>query len=346
MASIKTRRNWIPVAALLLFSHALAADAGFAGGWMLELTTDGPAIVGLLELERQGDGWAAWVEGGPVPVSIDGNDIEVVVDSRDIRGFEFKRRMVGSLTDGKLSGTFTIESVAKVSESDGSWTATKQLPRGPRAAPEPVDITGIWTPAPGWDFRKYRMDLTPAAQEWHDGYLMHYDQPNVRCVSPGITAMVAWGGYPFEVLSSKDRLTFLYEVDSEVRRVFLDGREPPEYFPNSPMGFSTGYWDGSDLVINTILLEPNVRDFRGEPISENARLQEIYSLSEDGQTLTAVVTLHDPENYKRPPVRRRKWTRNPDTAIFPYECDPDSFYRQMYNEDKLDMYFKRSRRRL
>ena len=56
------------------------------------------------------------------------------------------------------------------------------------------------------------MALTPAAQAWHDGYLMHYDQPNVRCISPGIVAMVAWGGYPFEVLESDQRLTFLYEV--------------------------------------------------------------------------------------------------------------------------------------
>lgn len=56
--------------------------------------------------------------------------------------------------------------------------------------------------------------------------------------------------------------------------------------------------------------------------------------------------LHDPENYKQPPVRRRMSTRNPDTEIFPYECDPDSFYRQMYNERQLDMYFERSRRRL
>ena len=33
------------------------------------------------------------------------------------------------------------------------------------------------------------------------------------------------------------------------------------------------------------------------------------------------------------------------SQIFPNECDPDSFYRQMYNEDLLDMYFERSRRR-
>lgn len=346
MAAIRTMRSEFTIAALLIWSQTVSADPALEGDWMLELKPDGAAIVGLLQVELQDDQWAAWVEGGPVPISVDGSDIEVVVDARDLSGFEFNRRLTGRLQDGNLSGTFTVESVTRVNASGGSWTATRQVPRGPRAKPAPVDISGIWTPAPGRDFRKYRMDLTPAAQEWHDEYLMHYDQPNVRCVSPGITAMVAWGAYPFEILKNDDRLTFIYEVESEVRRVFLDDRKPPEFYPHSPMGFSTGYWDGNDFIVDTMLLAPNVRDFRGEPISENARLEEIYSLSEDGKTLTATVSLHDEENYKRPPIRRRMWTRNPDTEIFPYECDPDSFYRQMYNEDLLDMYFERSRRRL
>jgi hypothetical protein len=111
------------------------------------------------------------------------------------------------------------------------------------------------------------------------------------------------------------------------------------------MGFSTGRWEGEQLVIETTHLAPNVRDFRGEPVSENARMEEVYSLSDDGQRLSAVITLYDPENYRRPPVRRRAWTRDPDTEIYPYECDPDSFYRQMYNENRLDMYFERSKRR-
>ena len=44
--------------------------------------------------------------------------------------------------------------------------------------------------------------------------------------------------------------------------------------------------------------------------SENARIEERYSLSEDGNTLSAVITVHDPANYLRPPVRRRQWVRN------------------------------------
>jgi hypothetical protein len=254
-------------------------------------------------------------------------------------------RLKGGVHDGELEGSFTIESEAKVNASDGTWTARRYEPKQRSIEAHPADLSGIWTPAPGRDFRKYIMDLTPAAEAWHADYLMHYDQPNVRCASPGITAMVAWGAYPFEVLESEDRLTFIYEFDSEVRRIFLDGREPPEFYPHSGMGFSTGRWEGNELVIETTLLSQNTRDFRGEPVSEQARLEEVYTLSDDGQSMTAVITLHDPDNYERPPIRRRAWTRKPETEMYPNECDPDSFYRQMYNEDLLDMYFERSRRR-
>lgn len=330
---------------LLLCCSPALADPAFEGDWMLEVKPEGAPLIGLLQIERDGDTWRGWVEGGPVPVSVDGDAIVVEIDSRDLRGFVYVMKLQGTLQDGRLGGTYTTVSEFKVNEKPGTWSAVRYEPQPRPADPAPRDISGIWTPAPGIDFRKYSMDLTPEAEAWFAGYMLHYDQPNVRCVSPGITAMIAWSGYPFEILEDKNRLTFLYEVDSEVRRIFLDGREAPEFYPVSPMGFSTARWEGSTLVIETTRLMPNVRDFRGEPISENARLEEVYTLSEDGQTLSAVITLHDPQNYKRPPIRRRTWTRNPDTEIYPYECDPDSFYRQMYDEGKLDMYFERAKRR-
>lgn len=342
---INLMRMLICVASLALLVSAAMANPALEGNWMIELKSSGAPVIGLLQLERDGNEWTGFVEGGPVPVTIDGDDVEILIDTRDLRGFVFFMRLKGKFADERLGGKFTVESEAKVNASDGTWSASRAVSTLRSKEPRPVDLSGIWMPLPGHDFRKYIMDLTPEAEAWHADYLMHYDQPNVRCVSPGITAMVAWGAYPFEILESDKRLTFIYEFDSEVRRIFLDGRDPPEFYQHSGMGFSTGRWEGSELVIDTILLSQNTRDFRGEPVSEQARLEEVYTLGDDGQTLTAVVTLHDPDNYKRPPVRRRAWARKPGIEMYPNECDPDSFFRQMYNEDLLDMYFERSRRR-
>jgi len=329
----------------ILLAGQVHANPAMEGEWMIEISTKGAPIIGLLQLERDGDDWQAFVEGGPAPVTVDGDNITVEVDSRDLRGFVFIWKLEGQLQDDRIAGSYTATSEARINIAPGDWAAVRHTPAERNSEPAPVDLSGLWKPAPGIDFRKYSMDLTAEAEAWHAGYLMHYDQPNVRCISPGITAMVAWGAYPFEILESDNRLTFLYEVDSEVRRVFLDGREAPEFYPPSGMGYSTGRWEGSQLVMETTHLVSNVRDFRGEPISEQAMLEEVYTLSEDGQSLSAVITLHDPGNYKRPPIRRREWTRNPNIEIYPYECDPDSFYRQMYNENLLDMYFERSQRR-
>lgn len=325
---------------------AANAEGSAAGEWMVELTGDAPRITGLLTLREQDGGWIGHVEGGPIGVTIDAAEVEFRIDSRDLQGFVFDRVLTGRIDGDTMHGEFRIEGATYREQTGGQWSARRRAEDRPPERPRPADLSGTWKPAPGIDFRKYSMDLTEKAQNWFDGYLMHYDQPNVRCVSPGIVAMVAWGGYPMEILSSDDRLTFLYEVDSEVRRVFLDGREPPEFFPTSSMGWATGHWDGSDLIIETQLIEGNVRDFRGEPVSDGAGMHERYSLSEDGETLAAVITLVDPANYKVAPIRRRQWTRSSDTVIYPYECDPDSFYRQMYNEGKLDMYFERSKRRI
>ena len=335
---------------ILTVLSLLAATSAFSnpaleGDWMIELTSERAKIIGLLQLEQDDGRWRAWVEGGPAAVEVQGNSITVGVDSRDLRGFVFDYVLSGVLDDGTLSGTYSIRSDAAVRIQPGNWEGKRHVAIPRPAEPEPFDIAGTWVPAPGVDFRKYSMELTPAAKAWHEDYLPHYDQPNVRCVSPGIVAMVAWGGYPVEILDTAGRLTFLYEFDSQVRRIYLDGREPPEFFQHSNMGFSIGRWEGQHLVVETSYLERNIRDFRGEPLSRNARLEEVYSLSEDGERLSAVITLYDPENYERPPIRRRAWTRRGDATIYPYECDPDSFYRQMYNENLLDMYFERSQRR-
>ena len=39
-------------------------------------------------------------------------------------------------------------------------------------------------------------------------------------------------------------------------------------------------------------------------------------------------------------------SRNPDALLFPYECDPDSFFRQLYEEGRMQEYIDRAPRRL
>jgi hypothetical protein len=312
---------------------------------MVYLSDGDRTLVGHLEVERDGQDWKAFLEGGPARIETDGERITLYADSRDVRGFVFDRKLEGRLADGRLSGTYTQVGAAAQKEAGGPWYALRgSEPVSEPAPPSPVDLSGTWTATQELDFRKYTMALTGAGREWLENYLPYYDQPDVRCASIGLPALATYT-FPFEIIASSNRLTFIYEYQSRVRRIWLDGRQPSDLMPPSRMGHSNGRWEGSTLVIDTGLLDKTVRDFRGELISENARIEERYSLSEDGNTLSAVITVHDPENYLRPPVRRRQWLRNDKAEIFPYTCDPDSFYLSMYEDGELDMYIERADRR-
>jgi len=328
---------------LALRSEAYAAD--IEGRWLLSLQDKKRTLVGLLEIEKAGEGWIAYLEGGPASVETEGNNVVIVADSRDVRGFVFDRKMTGKIDGDSMSGTYSQEGAAAQKEDPGPWKAVREPSQNKmERPPKPVDISGTWTATQEWDFRKYTMALTPAGKKWLESYLPYYDQPDVRCTSIGLPALTTYS-FPFEIIESDDRYTMIYEYKSKVRRIWMNGREPSEYMPPSRMGHSNGHWDGSTLVIETKLLDKTVRDFRGELISENARIEERYELSEDGNTLMLVVTVHDPEYYFRPPVRRRQWIRDNTAEIFPYTCDPDSFYLKMYEDGEMDMYIERTDKR-
>lgn len=334
---------------LLATPGAYAAEADFAGAWRITVEIPAEPLVGLLELESTDSGWIAWVEGGPAPVTISGQQIELLVDSRDRQGYLFQRKLTGRLANGKMTGVMAsidvVETAAEFGEDGSQWTAVPEVPSLPEIPITDLSmLKGIWAPLRGVDFRKWTTAMTPAAIEWLSGYDARMDEPQKRCVSPGLYSAVTWS-FPFEIVVDDDKIVMLYEAFNLMRRVFTDDRDDPDFYPNSAMGYSTGILENGELVIETKLLTHTIRDFNGEPISENATMTERYRLSDDGNRLSVVLTLADPENYERPSLRRRVWTRQSDATIFPFECDPDAFFRQLFNEGRMQEYIDRTPRR-
>ena len=334
----------------LIVPAAFADDAGFAGQWMLNIPAPGVVLyAGLLELEQRGDEWVAYVENGPAPVQIDGNKIEITLDTRDRQGFQFQRRLEGTLEDGEMSGVLhsvgILKTAAEYGEDGSPWTAVRLESIPPRRTDHELeDFAGTWIGIRGVDLRKYTMDLTPSAKEWLAGYDARMDEPQKRCVSPGLIATTTWI-FPFEIIVGDNRLTMLYEVFGLLRRVYMNQTNTPEFFPKSSMGYSQGRFEDGELIIETTLLSANTRDFNGEPVGENTRVVERYFLTNDGKRLNMIMEQHDSDNYLRPPIRRRAWDKNNESLIFPFECDPDSFFRQLYDEGRMQEYIDRSYRR-
>ena len=204
--------------------------------------------------------------------------------------------------------------------------------------PEPVDFSGIWSRISA-GMEKVHLDYTESAQLMVNDY-SYLDDPGLRCISPALVRISGWP-YPLEILQNERQLTILYESYREVRRIYLDGRDFPEDIPASAMGYSIGHWEGSTLVVETSLLKPSFVDQAGQPVSENARVVERISISEDGQNLRSLLTLHDPKNYQRPIIRYRQWRKTPETTILEYDCDSYPFYRGLELEGRLDEFWER-----
>ncbi len=334
--------------------HAVPAMAqeALVGDWTLSIDQGRGAMMGLLQLESGDEGLVGHVEGGPVTVSVDGNQIEIGVDDRTGAGEPYVRSLVGEVTGDSMQGRFgpdepsefCIEFPLSCDVPRGTWHAERVVETAAGdLAPRPVDLSGIWVGVRGGGgIARYTMDVTPAAQAWVDEFDTVLDLPAQRCVSSGLYRRFTSS---IEIRKSETHFTFLYSV-GEARRIYTDGRTAGEFQFPSPLGFSTGTWQGSTLVVRTTHLQPTVRGDRGEPISENAYFEERYELSEDGLTLSGLLTLHDPQNFRKPPLRRRMWARNPDAEFTLVSCDPDSFYRQLYEDGRMEEYIERSGRRL
>jgi hypothetical protein len=335
----RPRRALVAVLALgaALFLPAAFAQPSLVGDWFLTLNERRAVHTGILTIEQTAAGLAAFVDGGPSSLDLTDGTIELKFDTRDGGGQLLEYTLRGRVAGGEMAG----ELIPPLNAPAGTWHAKRHAEPAPQP-PRPVDFSGVWSRTSS-GLARVTLDYTPAAQAAVDDY--HYlDDPALRCVSPGLVRLSGWP-YPLEIVQNDEQLTILYESFHEVRRIFLDGRGYPEQLPHRSMGYSLGRWEGSTLVVETKMLTPAYVDLAGQPLSENARVVERMSLSDDGETLRSELTLHDPQNYRRPITRHRAWRKTPDTLILEYDCDPYPFFRGLEIEGALDEYWQRMRRR-
>lgn len=323
--------------ALMLAASASAEEDTLVGPWFLTLIDGGTVHTGILTIEAMDGDLTAFVDGGPTSFAYANDTVELEFDIRDGGGRLLSYTLAGHVSGDGMEGVLT----PPLDAPPGTWRAHRYVEPAP-APPTPVDFGGIWSrTSPGTS--RVSLDYTPAAQAAVEAY-SYLDDPVLRCVSPGLVRVSGWP-YPLEIVQNDTQVTILYESFREVRRIYLDGREYPRHLPHRSMGYSLGHWEGSTLVVETEMLLPGLVDLAGQPLSENARVVERMSLSEDGEVMRSELTLYDPENYRRPVTRHRAWRKTPETTILEYDCDPYPFFRGLEIEGKLDEYWQRMRLR-
>lgn len=330
------------VLATLLLAGSAGAQDSVVGTWRLTVDRGNAPRVGILEINQADGGYAAFIDGGPAPIQVDGDNVVITMDWEDGGGLLQSSTLQGSLADGALSGPQLDEQGA----DEGMWRAVPEVSRVTGAPPAPVDFTGVWFNSTFDGTAKYTFTMKDEAKEFQANFNPMLDDPSLRCVSDGLPR-VTGGPFAMEVmqpsLEPDARVTMLYEDMHSIRRIWMDGRAFPDDVMDmySSMGYSIGHWDGSTLVIETKGLKDAIWHRSGTPTSYEATITEhIYKVDDD--TIWIDMILDDPANYERPLLRTTVWEARPGFEIQEYACDPHAFYRAIALDGRIDEYWGRA----
>lgn len=185
---------------------------------------------------------------------------------------------------------------------DGIWDRARSAGMG---HPEPAEVR-----------------LTPEGQAEYESFSEDRD-PTLKCIMPGVPLGID-DPYPLEIIQQDHQIVFLHEHFHMVRRIFMDGREPPANLWPSLVGYSVGSWEGDTLVVKTTHLSPaNLMWHNGMPFSGDPETYAIERYTFDGDQVILTAEVYDPRYYEEPYVIRNHRTLAPDGMILEYECYPE-----------------------
>ena len=157
--------------------------------------------------------------------------------------------------------------------------------------------------------------------------------PKYDCSPAGIPIIF---GDPWAVRIEQlpDRVTFTYEKDDVVRTIWLEGHGHQR--PRSGLlfmhGYSTGRYEGNQLVVETNRFTFDPEGFAGDvinaPSSTQKRLVERYS--RNGNTLRLELTAEDPVFLLGPINYTMDYPETKEPLSLPWNCDPASAQRNLH----------------
>ncbi len=132
-----------------------------------------------------------------------------------------------------------------------------------------------------------------------------------RCFPGGVPGQLLWPFEPFYVVQTPKIVYMLWQRDHWVRRIHMTDKHSENVKP-SWFGELIGWYENGDtLVVDTIGLQTNmsfIDNFR-TPHSEKLHVVERFTVSPDGKSLSAIVTVNDPDTFNGPITLSKKWFR-------------------------------------
>ena len=136
-----------------------------------------------------------------------------------------------------------------------------------------------------------------------------------RCWATGVPVFLLNPGGPTYWVQTPDRITMIWQMDHQVRHVYLNVPHSANPKP-SWYGESVGHYDGDALVVDTIAQNTQtfIDNYR-TPHSEQLHVVERYHLVQGGKTLQAEVIIEDPAVFIKPLQVVHRWRRMEGTIV-------------------------------
>lgn len=211
---------------------------------------------------------------------------------------------------------------------------------GGEAQAAPTDLTGIWMPtaiAPdGTRNRPWpeRPPFLPEVQARVDRYYEDYDpvedDDGRSCMPYGMPRqMLVTAQYPLEIIQSGNRITILFELHNDVRRIYLDGRGHGQDLLPTWMGHSIGWYENDSLVIETTGIRESSMPRPSSPdLTITERINEIDG-GERGQMIALDLTIDDANVFSEPLTVRTYFWRQTQIEMGEYFCSDDLWQRSL-----------------
>jgi hypothetical protein len=146
------------------------------------------------------------------------------------------------------------------------------------------------------------------------------DNPEAHCLPMGNLQFHTQGA-PRRVIQTPGLSAILSEASMGYRTIFTDGRPPPDNDPQPwYYGYSTGRWDGDELVVTTTnFRDGEWLDILGSPLTNEAVVTERFRRPSFGR-LEIDVTVNDPKAYTRPWTVRVSQEIMVDEELIEFVC--------------------------
>lgn len=145
------------------------------------------------------------------------------------------------------------------------------------------------------------------------------DDPALRCIAAGMP-LVMDNPFPIEFTDRGSEILLELELWDIDRTIHMNDAANGGDHRGTPLGFSTGRWEGRSLVVTTTDIDWDIFDDSGTPQSRQAQSVERFMPSDDESRLDYEAVITDPGTLLEPLVLRWHWDWVPGEALQAYGC--------------------------